>query len=631
MTEKEWRDHIENRRKNSEVWQFIHFLGSLRLAMILLLTIPIACAVATIYESKFDTHVAQAYVYKAPWFLFWLLVLCVNLFCVTLTRWPWRRKHWGFVITHYGIIVLLAGGVVGQKFGFEASVTLHAGAEATRQLVINRTILQVESGMDRIAYKIPFPVNVTPPTEAKPKTVPIPHSDLKLLIDRYSEQLAEVTEVTASPIPGSGAGVALSFSSSMMAQTVPVNLAKTPPTATKSDFFSRAEIELVDALPDRSDAKPPEDAFRETQMVFANFEPIITSHFGKPSGYRIALTLEGAKPMALIESVTGHREMYELSAVLGKPIALHGERTQIVIRDYWPDMEMQDGKPVSKSDQPNNPAILVMLTNEGSAAGAKPLLEVAHAPEGGIVYQTSRGGVVQNSGKVPVGGSFETGWADWKVEVTQALPNAMISSRMVPLDDNADPSLAANTSATGKVISGIRARLLNPAAAPAEKTGEPVWVPSGRGVTLQWKERTVFLGFGLEVYNLPFTLELLKFEVPRDEGTDSPADFRSTVRFNDPVRNRTLEALIHMNHPASYPDGWWRVVLGQNYKFSQAHWNPEDPDETTLQVLHDPGWPLKWIGSLLICVGIAIMFYLKPKPQQRTGASTSARKTAPTS
>jgi hypothetical protein len=30
-------------------------------------------------------------------------------------------------------------------------------------------------------------------------------------------------------------------------------------------------------------------------------------------------------------------------------------------------------------------------------------------------------------------------------------------------------------------------------------------------------------------------------------------------------------------------------------------------------VLYDPGWPFKWIGSLGICCGIALMFYFMPK------------------
>ncbi len=100
--------------------------------------------------------------------------------------------------------------------------------------------------------------------------------------------------------------------------------------------------------------------------------------------------------------------------------------------------------------------------------------------------------------------------------------------------------------------------------------------------------------------------------VERDEGTDRPADFRSTVTFSEPGED-PVTALIRMNHPGSYPPGLWGQLSGQTYKFSQAHWNPENLRQTTLQVLHDPGWLLKWIGSVMVCAGITVMFYLVPR------------------
>ena len=70
---------VEARKKRSPIWRLIHLLGSLQLALILLATIAIACAAATVAESEFSTKVAQIYIYKAPWFLIWLGVLCTNL------------------------------------------------------------------------------------------------------------------------------------------------------------------------------------------------------------------------------------------------------------------------------------------------------------------------------------------------------------------------------------------------------------------------------------------------------------------------------------------------------------------------------------------------------------------------
>jgi hypothetical protein len=109
--------------------------------------------------------------------------------------------------------------------------------------------------------------------------------------------------------------------------------------------------------------------------------------------------------------------------------------------------------------------------------------------------------------------------------------------------------------------------------------------------------------------------------VPRDEGSDTPTDFISTVRFEDPSNGVVVHDKAHMNTPAMFPGSLWRSLLGWNYKFSQANWDPENLNQTTLQVLYDPGWPFKWVGSIGICCGIALMFYFMPKrtPRERSG------------
>jgi hypothetical protein len=103
------------------------------------------------------------------------------------------------------------------------------------------------------------------------------------------------------------------------------------------------------------------------------------------------------------------------------------------------------------------------------------------------------------------------------------------------------------------------------------------------------------------------------FEVPRYEGTETPSNYIATVEFRDPATGETKTGTAKMNHPASFPGTLLSNFTGINYKFSQAEWNPRDLGETTLQVLYDPGWLLKWVGSLAICVGIATMFYIKPR------------------
>jgi hypothetical protein len=43
-----------------------------------------------------------------------------------------------------------------------------------------------------------------------------------------------------------------------------------------------------------------------------------------------------------------------------------------------------------------------------------------------------------------------------------------------------------------------------------------------------------------------------------------------------------------------------------------------------VQILRDPGWLLKWIGSLLVVIGVFMMFYLQPYRKQTEGEPITA-------
>ena len=59
-------------------WQrssIFEFFASLKLAVVLLAVLIVAAIAGTIYESSFDSKVARTYVYGAPWFNLWLVLL----------------------------------------------------------------------------------------------------------------------------------------------------------------------------------------------------------------------------------------------------------------------------------------------------------------------------------------------------------------------------------------------------------------------------------------------------------------------------------------------------------------------------------------------------------------------------
>jgi len=523
---------IVERQKNSTLWQLIHLLGSLQLALILLATIAIACGVATFTESHFDTKVAHAMIYKAPWFLAWLGLLCLNLFAVTLTRWPWERKHLGFVITHYGIITLLLGAAIGSKLGFEGNVTLQVRGAAVKNITTNQSVLEIETPLNYHLYLLPFDATLARPSKNHPVRLGIPETKLHLVIDDWNESLEDMPTLVRRANEDKSEAVLLRLSSQALHQEHLVALSLEEKNEDVFDFFGLATITLMRS---NKPLQPP--------------------------------TKEETSPAPLTPPTTVPEEASRLSAL-------------------------------SSTDTKKIPLI--------PSATHKPWLALALEPNSDRVeFLLGRHNKTKKSGSLLTGAVVPLGWADWQMELLQSGHHEHIVLRTLPT-----PPSSKKNNLTG--TPGFHAFLEDPDGLKSE----PTWVSSGQITPLILKNIPIRIGYGLELRPIPFSIELVDFQIPRDEGTDTPGDFRATVCFHDRTRGKTetpRHEAIRMNHPASFPGGFIANVTGMNYKFSQAEWNPQNLEETTLQVLYDPGWLLKWIGSLAICIGIAMMFYWKEK------------------
>ena len=631
------RAAIKRRRETSTFWMAIHLLGSLNLAVILLITIAGAIAFATVMESKFDSAVARYYIYNAAWFNVWLMALAVNLFCAAFTRWPWQKKHIGFVVTHAGIILMLTGAVIGRTLGFEAFVTLDKTKPPEDRLVMHEDILSIGTSSG-LRGQMPFDTEMRPPTEARPFTLPLENSPLKLVIDRTTENLVPDDSLAASTDPAAPPGVALHFINTGMNQNVAANLMRGQGIDT-FDFFGMAKISLVDsldeahpiALPASVDPASPvsprdETPFHETQLAFAHSPQtsVIDTDADAQSGYSVTLAAVAGKPDEFEATVSapgplGASRILSVQKINQTWSNMLGDGDPVMFRvaKYWPDFAMKDGVPTSISDQPRNPAVLVQITGPTKIlppAPPKPAtppllpkdlaMRVAPAKEPGrIVYELERAGKIEARGTAGQGDMIHLGWSKWEARVDAVLPHAELHREMKEFTGEITPMMAQS------MRPGVRAHLV-----AADGSSGPVeWIPEGTSRELFNGNDYATVGFGQRVIPLTFSITLENFEVPRDEGTDTPSNYISTLRFDEPSTGRVVHDKAYMNSPAMFPGDFWRALLGWNYKFSQANWDPQNLNETTLQVLYDPGWPFKWVGSIGICCGIALMFYFMPK------------------
>lgn len=600
-------------------WQrdpIFKFLASLKLAMLLLAVLIAASIFGTIYESSFNAKVARAYIYNAQWFNLWLVLLAVNLACAAFSRMPWKKHHTAFLITHLGIIVLLIGGLIDRIWGIEGSITLHKGEKPSNVLNVDERVLQITEGPQ--FQSVPVEILNRRPTPESPRSVTKTASGAKVSLIGYSPELVMSMEPKVPPQGGIPA-IHLTMATGMMNQNMESWLMADHPEHGVYDLGLAQVIFRHGTAPvaePKAEAKPVE--IQEAVFAFANVaDPINRSLKGGSTGALVSLTNVGPdKKGTIVVTYKSVTRRFELAESLGKSQPVEGTPFQLEVRDYWPDFRIQDGKPSTLSEQPNNPAVLVFLSGVAEpvavkdhsappADGSPNRLTIFVNDDGALTYELFSRKAGKSSGSLELGKPLVTGWADWTLTINKQLPKA--------IPDFTAKVLEGSPGMNQRMTQGIRVRVSR-----GEKAWDQ-WVPFGWQVGVPSEPQSIRLTYGISQYALPISLSLKEFEVQRNEGTDSPAGFKSTLEVTD-AEGKTVSGQCWMNNPMNFPDSWINTWSGLTFKISQASWNPQNLNESTVQILRDPGWFFKWTGSLLIVCGIFMLFYL-PQFRRKMGGN----------
>lgn len=158
------------------------FLSSVQLALPMLLILAALLAVGTIVESLYSTALAKRFVYGTWWFAAFLFLLGINVLCSALSRIPWKKHHIGFVITHLGILFILAGSLTTQKFGAEGQIALVEGKEG-HLFLEDKPTLYYQIG-DDAPGRIPASFSIRVPSPGHPKIIRLPGEGL-LMLDQF--------------------------------------------------------------------------------------------------------------------------------------------------------------------------------------------------------------------------------------------------------------------------------------------------------------------------------------------------------------------------------------------------------------------------------------------------------------
>ncbi len=143
-------------------------LISLKFAVVIMVILTAAMVAATFIESLYDFQTALFYVYRTWWFYATLGALGTLILCVALSRLPWQKKHIPFLLAHLGILLLLYGSWLTDKFGVDGMLRVDEGTSESA-VEVNEPLLVLADGTQVETVKIPW---LPPEEKFKPISVP---------------------------------------------------------------------------------------------------------------------------------------------------------------------------------------------------------------------------------------------------------------------------------------------------------------------------------------------------------------------------------------------------------------------------------------------------------------------------
>lgn len=554
----------------------IQFIGSIKLAIPLLVVIGSVLIGATFYESEVGSTVVQQEIYKSPWFGALMFLLAVNLSVSTLLRYPWKgARKVGFAIAHWGLVIIIAGSAAVIHLSVEGMLLARTDGGPVSTLRVEGDFLEIATSDKSTEQTSIF-------IKDDGTVVPDHLGQLSLLgYTNHAIKTVHFTEGAAVHNPA----VRLSLHSDRMGQTLERWLAAAPASYGSMDI-GPAELQIQEVNSQKELQQALTEPAKEARAPWGN------------------LNLELASGSQTID----------IKSNLNQTITSDG--LKITIQDFWPDFRLDgNGKPETVTQQLRNPAVQLELSKgDGSerwflfgneafepirtqisgdtflnvdlsytiTADAQPdaFFKVVVDPDDNLHYaaKSSKG---FKTGSLALGESVTPGWADFAITLEEYVPQARVERDVVPLPDGAEGG--------------------EPALQVATTEGETAWVPWGEPTTVTTSTGDWYVAFSPKLMQLPFALKLNDFIVERNEGSESVAMWTSLVTLMEPVTGELSERRVWMNHPT-----WFR-----GWKIAQASWNPGDLAQSTLQVKREPWWVtgLTWLGSLMVTIGVAVMFY----------------------
>ena len=567
-------------------------LGSLSMAVVLLILIALVLAWGTFYEVRFGTASVQRFVYRSWWFQLLLAFLAVNLGVAALERFPWQRKHVPFVLAHIGIILILVGGILGGLWGIEGQMIIPEGS-AEPFLQLNRNVLVVHPLNPGGVFLLPTRFE-TQAWIREPRTtfqVPFKDRSIQLIVDRYFPN-AQVGEDVADQGGVENPAVHLVLSRQEQLQQAWLFARDREQFAGQ---WGPAHILFLEA--------------RTKEQLHQFLQP--AKKEGKDRGI---LSIE-------FPDLKIRREI-PVPVNFDKPIPVRGTPYRVRFKQYFTDFSITKQGPTNRSSSPNNPAIAFTLTGP---EGTEPFLAFAFYPDFSVThgshpkihahatYSHPTQSILPPHAVCLVRDSSQrltwilTGPSGERREEEFRL-NKRIHHPWLDLEFWVDAyyPMAKKIQTFSNRGDEVRQEALHLVARDGNSNASESWLLKGTPVTLLLGGEEILLEYRKATWKLPVTIKLLDFRKSFYPETQMPSGFESDVELTDPDRGLVLKRKITMNNPLKY----------RGYSFFQSAYLEGPPEATVLSVRKDPGTPLVYAGCLIVIAGVVSMFIFR---REKTG------------
>lgn len=632
------------------------FLASLRFAVILITLLAIVLGLGTFVESGYGTEAVKFGVWNTWWFTLLNAMLAVSIFCAAAIRYPWKRHQTGFVITHIGLLILLAGCLLSQRGGIDAQIPLLEGEQGSKAFEDSHHFtLEIAADAGRPSATIePIEFRSGPfnwreywqqrwwlPWGLAPR-------DTGVVYDADGVRL-EVLDFYADSTAALAPSVKLRVGSDSFAGGpggrgvwMPAELAWQPDPLRATEMRHRATVGGGTLVFWKTASQAEAQAF---------LSGLPDPEIGYGEKGQLVLVADG----------TAHR--YKVDDVLGKErFAVEGTDLFVEVTDFEPRLsaarvrvrrgvEGRDEEMVVLADLPEvtihapRAAVYGTLWIERSTADAaermqgkgRSRIDIVQAGSGDrheLFYRAWQQPQAFG-GRLPADGSpvpaFSMPMGALELRVDRFLPADALEVATLPLPFTKDkaPSAKRRAAKVRLTVDGVAEEfwLAGLPIQPAQASLGPPGPTERR--TVKGRSRAASVMLVPDAIDIGFDVKLDNFERRLDPGTSQASHFSSVVEFLAKSGPSLVKqpVTITMNAPVDFSD----PASGRSYRLFQESfmgpWVPGDelfeqftkgwkePPErleaSVLTVNYDPGRGVKYLGSSLIVIGIFTMFYMR--------------------